>query len=180
MPNIIDSTFFDGTEISIPNTTQPSILESLNGFIDKYEKECLIKLLGYPLYVAFIENMADQRMVDLLEGVDYQLNGKLTNWQGLVHDTNLSLIASYIYWFYQKSNATHTTGLGTAKMNIAAAISVSPAEKMLSAWNWMNSEVMSMVLFLRNQKIDNVRVYPEFDWMQDIKTRNQFRSISII
>lgn len=180
MANIIDSSFFDGTELSIANTSQENVLEQLNGFITKYEKECLVKLLGYPLYVAFIDNMADQRMVDLLEGVQYTLNGKLAEWQGLVHDTNLSLIANYIYWFHQKYNATHTTGSATAKVNPASSISVSPGEKMLSAWSWMSSEVMSLVLFLRNQKTDGVITYPEFDWLQQCKTKNIFRPVTLL
>lgn len=180
MANIIDSSFFNGTEISIPNTSQANVLEQLNGFITKYEKECLVKILGYPLYVAFIENRADQRMVDLLEGVRYQLNGKLAEWQGLVHDTNISLIANYIYWFFQASNATHSTGTATAKVNPSASISVSPGEKMLSAWSWMSSEVSSLILFLRNQKLDGVRVYPEFDWLQESKTKNIFRPVTLL
>lgn len=178
MPNLIGPTFFVG-ELSIPNTEQEPVLENLNYFIKKYEKECLIGLLGYSLYKLTLAATPEQRIADLLDGVEYELNGKLTEWEGLVHD-DYSLIANYIYWFYMKNAATHSTGVATAKVNPAASVSVSPAEKMLNAWNSMSDSVNQMILFLRNRKEDGVLVYPEFDTNQLVLTKNSFRKITLL
>lgn len=53
MPTIIDETFFVG-DISIQNTGSESVKLKISEFIDQYYKECLIGILGYPLYKALI------------------------------------------------------------------------------------------------------------------------------
>jgi hypothetical protein len=181
MPNLISSAFFVG-ELSIPNLQQESVSENLAYFITKYEKECLIGTLGYHLYKLTLvpRDSMEQRIKDLLDGVEYKLNGKLTKWEGLVHG-DYSLIANYIYWFFMKNNATHTTGVATTKSNAAASISVSPAEKMVAAWNDMSDRINQMILFLRNKKNESgVLVYPEFDNNQIILTKNSFRKITLL
>lgn len=181
MPNLISASFFVG-ELSIPNLQQESVSENLAYFITKYEKECLVGALGYPLYKLLQASKGDmeQRIKDLLDGVEYELNGKLTKWEGIVHG-DYSFVANYIYWFFQKSNATHTTGVATTKQNAAAGISVSPAEKMLAAWNSMSDSINQMILFLRNKKTeDGNLVYPEFDLTQMVLTKNSFRKITLL
>lgn len=176
MPNLISSSFFVG-EISIPNLQQETVSENLSYFITKYEKKCLIGALGYPLYklVTGAREGMEQRIKDLLDGIEYELNGKLTKWDGIIHG-DYSFVANYIYWYFMKNNATHTTGVATTKSNAAASISVSPAEKMLNAWNSMADDVSQMILFLRNKKTESGQlVYPEFDTNQLVLTKNSFR-----
>lgn len=181
MPNLINSSFFVG-ELSIPNLQQETVSENLDYFITKYEKECLVGALGYPLYklLQASEGAMEQRIKDLLDGVEYELNGKLTKWEGIKHG-DYSFVANYIYWFFMKNNATHTTGVATTKQNAAASISVSPAEKMIAAWNSMADSVNQMILFLRNRKNeDGTLVYPEFDINQLVLTKNSFRKITLL
>ena len=174
MNYIINQSFFV-RDIVVPNSNTTPIVERLNLFISKYEKECLLKILGYPLYKVF-ETESSQRMTDLLYGSEYtDVNGDLQLYQGLVHDENDSLIANYIYYFFQQNSATVSTGISTVKMNAEAGTSVSPEEKMVFAWNYFSSEVQSMCSFLWSKKDD----YPEFSAHQLAKTIDLSRPINI-
>ena len=176
--SLINSSFFI-RDINLVNTTKPEVLERITSFIRKYEPECLQKILGYPLYKLFLTE-SSARMTDLLYGADYiDELGNLEKWQGLVHDTDISLIADYIYYFIQEADAKKTTGVSTAAMKTAAAESVSPMDKMINAWNFFSSETKSMISFLWMQKnISNERVYPEFTAHQYLKTKNLSRPIN--
>lgn len=176
MPNIVNQSFFIG-DIYIPNLHNSADLARINSFIVKYEPECLILILGYPLYRLFnTEN--SQRMTDLLNGAIFtDGEGVDRNWLGLKHDTTVSLIADYIYFNYQKWQATQTTQKGTAIKTPEAGIAVSPGDKMQNAWNFFSTEVYNMTHFLWMKKIDGVRVYPEFTYYQFLETRRVTRKI---
>src|SRR5258708_7552534 len=101
MPNIIDSSFFVG-ELNVPNSEQSAVLERLNLFISKYEFQCLNGILGYELYKALTNSPTDERMVDLLDGKEFTSNcGVKSKWIGLKHDTNQSLIANFVYYYWK-------------------------------------------------------------------------------
>lgn len=169
--NIVNQSFFIG-EINIPNTGNAAIFNNLNNFIAKYEPECLLKILGYPLYKK-LENESSQRMTDLLTGAEYtDQQGNLQKWQGIKHDTTISLVANYIYFFFQRSAATLTTGVSTSVSNTEGGVSVSPQEKMVEAWNFFSDEVASMLLFLWNKNQGASPVYPEFSIHQMCITKN--------
>lgn len=173
MSYIINQSFFV-RDIVVPNSNTPPVLERLNLFIAKYEKECLLKILGYPLYKVF-GTESSQRMTDLLHGAEYtDLNGDLQLYEGLVHDENDSLIANYIYYYFQQNSATLSTGISTVKMSAEAGTSVSPEEKMIFAWNYFSSEVQSMCYFLWSKRED----YPEFTAHQLSRTLDLSRPIN--
>lgn len=180
MPALITPSFFIG-EINVPNTGKADVLEKLNIFIGKYEPECLLRIMGYPLYKAFLaeDHTIAGRMKDLLYGTEFSVNGNLYFWQGIIHN-NLSLIANYIYWFLERSNATQTTGVATVIPKGASAMVTSPDEKMVAAWNFFSSEINGMIFFLRNKK-DNagILVYPEFTSYQAVLTDNLSRKTNI-
>lgn len=166
-------------DITIPNTATPAIIERVNAFIVKFEKECLIDILGYELYKAFTtEDSA--RMTALLSGQEYtDSNDELQKWQGLVHDTNRSLLAYYIYWKFQEASATQTTGVSTGAMKTQAGVSVSPAEKMVSAFNCFSNETNDLLSFLRIKNLESTPVYPEFTYRQAVLTANFSRPVNI-
>lgn len=181
---LINSSFFV-RELSIPNLNTvtsggTAIKERLDSFIAKYEPRCLLEILGYELLKAYNAAPTSQRMKDLKDGVEYtDENGDLKKWQGLVHDTDISLIANYVYFFFQDSSATQTTGVSTSANKTEAGISVSPQDKMIFAWNFFSQETSSMISFLWNQKdVDGVRVYPEFKWNQAMETKRISRTIN--
>jgi hypothetical protein len=93
--SLIDISYFVG-QLHIPNTEQESVAQRVNWTIQKYEQEFLRRLLGYPLYKAFVSNLQvvapavpDQRMLDILYGKEYtNLQGYLTKWRGLIVTDN--------------------------------------------------------------------------------------------
>lgn len=175
---IVNQTFFV-RDIVLPNLDHTSELGRINYFIAKYEPECLCKIMGYPLYKVFgTEN--SQRMTDLLDGAEYVDGvGVTQKWQGLKHDTNISLIANYIYFYFQESNKQQTTGTGTSTNTPTAGVASSPADKMEKAWNFFSEEVYKMSAFLWLKKDGNgVRVYPEFTYHQFLETKRISRKIN--
>lgn len=84
---LIDTSYFEA-ELSIGQITSPAVAANMNLFIEKYEEEYLLNLLGYPLYKAFIDGLAgspiDQRWLDILNGTDYTYGGYLRKWDGLL------------------------------------------------------------------------------------------------
>lgn len=93
--SFIDASYFVGN-INIPNTGEQSVAERLTLFINKYEPQFLRKLLGYPLYKAFVAGMAvpppatpDQRFLNILYGTEYtDYQGRLQMWKGLIVTDN--------------------------------------------------------------------------------------------
>lgn len=180
MPNIVNQSFFI-EDLELPNLTHTADLERLNNFIIKREPDCLLKILGYPLYKLFLSE-SSQRMTDLLDGTEYtDGEGTLRNWQGIKHDTTMSLIASYVYFYYMEANKAKMTGVGVATAKPEAGFSTSPADKMAKAWNYFSSETFDMTCFLWLKKDGSgVRVYPEFSYHQFCETRRISRKIDSI
>ena len=178
---LINPSFFI-VDITVPNVGNAAILERLNSFINQYEQECLVNILGYDLYKSYKADATTPRMVDLISGAEYtDYYGNLKKWNGLVQTVvepvvysagppevqavvgqYKSLIANYIYYFFQQQSMTQTTGISTAAMKSEAGVSVSPADKMIYAWNSFSQDVANMVSFLRSKS----DVYPEFtEWV---------------
>jgi hypothetical protein len=106
-----DITYYTGDiQLSITET----LTVEFNSFIEKKEKELLIKLLGYDLYKAFTEALSgspDQKWTDLRDGKDYQVtdengNSVYVEWVGLQNDEKKSFLAYFIYYEWIKSTQT--------------------------------------------------------------------------
>jgi hypothetical protein len=105
--SLIDISYFVGDINNIPNTDQVAVQQRVNYCIQKYEQEFLRKLLGYPLYKAFVASLQvvapavpEQRMLDILYGKEYtNLQGYLTQWRGLIMTDNpvFNLAGEFIY-----------------------------------------------------------------------------------
>lgn len=90
--SLTNSSYFIG-ERSIPNTQDAAIAAALDTFIRKYEKDYLIKSLGYELFKVFIAGLQEvspeQRFIDLLFGKEFTgTDGRLNKWEGLVSVTS--------------------------------------------------------------------------------------------
>lgn len=163
----IDWTYFI-RDITIPNIDASNaknapMLERLNSFILKYVPQCLTSILGYNLYKVLL-NESSQRVTDLVYGVEYvDYKGNTQFWQGLVQPPpRISLLANYVYWFFQESAAQQTTGTNTIVPKAEAGRIVSPIFKMTDAWNFFSDETKDMVYFLWSQNKLTPKVYPEF------------------
>ena len=136
--SFIDSTYFTG-EIAVPGASSET---GLTQAITQYEKEILIKLLGYKLYSLLIADLSNgapvtQKYIDLVNGKEFTLtfNGSdyLVEWQGLG-----SLIAYYVFYRYVERNITSFYGTGVSQSNVQEGWQrVSPESKMINAWERM-------------------------------------------
>lgn len=104
--------------------------QTLEWFIARYEGEFLVKLLGLPLYEAWIGGLAAespaQIWLDLKDRIFRTVGG-----------INLSPAANYVYWFAMEQAVSDTTMTGEKKQKGTFSDNVSPARKMVSAWNGM-------------------------------------------
>jgi hypothetical protein len=163
--SLIDASYFYGN-LNIAQLNQKSVTDSLQYFIDMYEREFLTKVLGLQLYDAFILGMAATPPVDakwqwLMDGGNYTgYNGYPKFWVGFYNNANYSPIACYIYYHYMRDLQTQSMGAGEAKATVQNAISASVSQKCADAWNLMGSQVENLFEYLN---INNDALYPE--WM---------------
>ena len=139
----IDSTYFTG-ELAVPNAANETALTQA---ITQYEKEILIKLLGYKLYSLLVADLVNnepvtQIYIDLVNGVEFThaYNGVdyLLKWEGLINSGKISLLAYYVYYKYVERNITTFYGTSVSMANTQEGWSrVSPEEKMINAWERM-------------------------------------------
>lgn len=124
---------------------------SLDYFIQEYEREFLIKLLGIRLYDAFVAGMSGQ-----------DDKGK---WEALRDEIfhvgdpfPTSPAANYVYFQLVRNGITTTTMKGEVAPEQDYAKTSSPGNKLVMAWNAM----VSMVGPIRKFILDNEQDYGEW------------------
>lgn len=156
---IIDNTYFKN-EIYIPHA-KPSVNDEvvavdieLVSFINEYERDCLIKCLGFSLFNEFLAVLDSTKPNGLVDGVNAKwndlLNGKTyansagvqVAWRGIRFKSSkaegakpdVSFLANYIYWFYEQERETSNSGIGHVKEKSKNAENVSASAKVIKAW----------------------------------------------
>lgn len=137
---------FVGTAL-VPNAKDENIpLEGFAGnptelklFIDDYEPEALITVLGFDLYQEFIANLdpdtgeplpgADQKWTDLL-------NGK-GRYRGIK-----KMIVHYVFFNFYNNDTSHYSGVGTVKENPKGATPYDVKEKAVKSWRIFRKEAV--------------------------------------
>lgn len=176
MANLIDASFFVA-EIDIPNKSKAEVLETVNWFIDKYEPICLQSILGYPLYKAYLAAPTEPRFVALFNGVEYTQNdGVLAKWKGIVQSETESMLAYYIYYFFQKNTAIKQAGIATVIPKAEGSYNISPAEKMVAAYNTFVRTLNEMLIYLTTQTV--AEDYPEFTYDTTRSVIASFRPVN--
>lgn len=163
--SLIDETYFkgrinladisDSTDVVTGNTVN-------NTFIPLYETEYLKRALGYEMYKAFTNALAESpatKWTDLRDGAEYTIGSKTYKWDGLINSDKVSPIANYVYCEYLRAQAIQVRANGTSVNQKQNSTAVSPAQKISSAWQDMNEMNKSLWQFI-NTNIDD---YPEFD-----------------
>lgn len=74
----------------------------------------------------------------------------------------ISPIANYIYFHYQKDNASFTTGSGEKKINQTSAVEVTVGHKMTKAWNQMVRWNTDLINFLQVNRETYLYTYPYY------------------
>jgi len=163
---MIDTSYFI-QDIALPNLDKVS--NSIGTAITRYEKEILVKLLGYELWKEFNDAIEagdpiDQKWLDLRDGADFQLeyNGKTYNlhWNGLDNAEKVSILSYYVYFKFRENTNVITTGIGDQKGKGENSVSVDDYPKMVNAWN----EMVNLYGHIPKEyhgfwSMDNLRVY---------------------
>jgi hypothetical protein len=139
---IITPEIFEG-EINIGQVEQEARKAQVQWFINKYEPLFLAKLLG--------KELADE----LLSA--YALNPHDEKWDVLADRVRM-LIAYYVYFFFQKNDATLSAGAGEAKTEVENGARVNNEYKILNAWN----EMVEMTLKFREWMDQARHLYPAY------------------
>jgi hypothetical protein len=147
---IINPTYFVKGELFIPNSTNgnagnnSSIQNDLDSTIAKYERELLLNALGVTLYNALkgqtflngiINDAAEVKWKDLVNGKTYTKDSLEFIWDGLKGYEGSSLIAYYIYCKYLENDEVTYSTTGMSNESVTNADKVSYTPKYVKAWN---------------------------------------------
>lgn len=168
MSSIIDYTYFKG-DINIPNVAPGKEgANNLDLHINTYESEFLTEFFGYRMYADLLSNISSNPAsgiwFDLWKGADFvDSNGLANYWTGLVGDTigenyKFSPIANYVYWHRMRQRSSQTVGIGEVVSLSENSMPISPADKMVRAWNKMVQWNWILHDFILNNKED----YPNY------------------
>ena len=139
--NIITKSYFK-VDIELPKGTY----DVVDDFINTFEPEVLIYLLGYEVYSLLMEYITatppeegEPPVVSpfkaLLEGTEYDVDGHKVKWIGLANDQERSLIAYYVYCEYQRNRVTSSQSAGETVSITENSKPASILAKLFSAWN---------------------------------------------
>lgn len=124
----IDTTYFRA-DLFLPNKGTSSVIESLDSFIERYEKDYIYKLLGPTLGDAFIAGL---QATPPIASQWVALQNKLVD-----STTKTSPIINYVYTFVLLDRMSITTGTGESKSKNENSIPASSIGRQVDAWNQM-------------------------------------------
>jgi len=135
---IIDRTYFDKGIRFIPNHTNQNagatVTDELDNAIDVYSSELLRYALGianFDLLKTALQDLpnADQKLQDLVNGVDYTINSVTYRYGGLKE-----IIADFVYCrYFENDNETYTT-TGVVQATAENAVQAAGTPKYIRVW----------------------------------------------
>ena len=144
MAQLIDYTYFSGP-ISLPASALSGDFADIDDFIEKYEKEALIDLLGNTLYIELKAEIDatpqtfttkwDRLVNGYAYTEDYAGDEHTVSWNGLVNTEKESLLAYYIYFKYVKFHVSHTASIGEVLLKGENSDRHQLNLKLVNAWN---------------------------------------------
>jgi hypothetical protein len=161
---IIDTTYFVG-KLNLPQTGNTEGTAIVDGFIQQYEPELLLKALGPGLFQAFTDEVygsgsgdIEQRFLDLLDGVSFSYNNTPFRWVGFRNTAKRSPIANYVYYKFLEDLVNSVALTGVVESMTDNNRNVSHNYKMVEAWNDQVYLLNHLWAFLYTNKA----VYPEW------------------
>jgi hypothetical protein len=153
--NLIDRTYFVN-DINLPASALQGTPAPVEAYIERYEKEVLINLLGYDLYkllkAEIDASTYTAKWDELVNGHEYVISGYTTLWNGLINSDKVSLIAYYIFWNYVRDNLTSLENVGVVASQSENSLKVSPDALLADAWNnYVNLYNEAIMFILANQ-----------------------------
>lgn len=149
---IVDASFFYGPlgieglmASSGADYTQMAIQKGLEQYIERYEMQYLVKLLGRSLAAEFAGYLGRE------EG------DPVAKWDNLLKELvpmpRVSPVANYVYFHFVRNNQTHATSLGVTVTNSDNKIT-SCDSLIIPAWNDMVMMNRDVHLYLESHKED--------------------------
>lgn len=132
----IDETYFTGA-INLPGSVLDGTYSIITQYIEAHEKEVLIDLLGYTLYKELMENedATSGKWYDFINGAEYTVSGYTVKWNGLKNSDKISLLSYITYFHFVRDNVTSTSVIGEVLNTGENATRITPADKLVWAWN---------------------------------------------
>lgn len=145
MANLITADYFI-REVNLPGNVLSGTLANITPYIEQYEREVLIDLLGYPLYKSLLVGIAagspdygSVRWKRLITGHEYDITYQgvdtQVKWNGLINDEKRSLLAYFIFYYYLKDHTTFTSNRGELAGLSENAVPFNPAQRLVKSWN---------------------------------------------
>lgn len=151
---IIDKSYFKGGKLFIPNITSnasvtgnvPTASASIESYIARYEEDLLLHALGLENYEALkaaletdalLEDPANEKWKDLVNGKTYTFEDTQVKWPGLrttEGELKTSLIADYVFYHYLIDDFQHYSTVGIQKEKAKNAEPQSPNLKLTQVW----------------------------------------------
>ena len=155
---LIDSTYFTN-DINL----NAGAYSDLTQYIDKFEKEVLIGLLGYTLYTEMMAAYAalpgtplPEKWDRLINGYTYDYNGVTIRWNGLINTDKVSFIAYYVYCQYLKAKQFTPAQAGTVQPKNENSVVVDGIANHTAGWNRFVTEYYNCWQFLFQYETDYV------------------------
>ena len=171
----LDKTYFQG-DLYLPNLgikdctasndgANPSGVElmiqsvgenTLDWFVEKYEREFLVRLLGKPLYDAFVAGMKEESQDDRwmkLKDVIYEKSGSFS----------FSPAANYVFYWISRRGRTQTSINGEVRGEEDHVKIAWDADKLVKAWNDMLPMIDVVYDFIENNRADYEDYLADFD-----------------
>lgn len=171
---IIDETYFRG-EINIPQLSQPAVLEKLELFITKYETKFLVQAFGLELFSLILVYLAtpdgdpiEERIRDIVEGVEFSYDEELQIWGGLRNTEKQSPVANFIFYHYVLDAITFLSQVGEAGSVAENSQKVSSDDRLV----FVNNEMVQMMESLK--KLMRSGDYPEYKPKVNFEIINRF------
>lgn len=132
-----DSTYYIN-EINIP----ASGFSDLQQYIDRYEKNVLVGLLGYTLYAEMMSAYAASPSTPLptkwdrlINGYTYTYGGQTIRWNGLINSDKVSFLSYYVYCQYLKAKQASKSNAGVTQPNNENSVVVDGIAQFSNSWN---------------------------------------------
>jgi hypothetical protein len=137
---ILTPDIFEG-EITIGQLDNVDVAARLQWFVEKYEPLYLRRLLGREL-AGMLSSEIENETHD-------------AKWDDLANELK-SMLANYVYYYYQTDNETTSAGVGEVETEAENAVKTTVIYKTVKAWNDMVKQNLDFRMW-----IDRT-VYPEY------------------
>lgn len=161
---MIDKTYFQKRLTAIPNLNESNIEVQLNNYLDIYDEQYRVNVLGQELSDEFTagleEAVIDAKWLALRDGANFEYDGIKYQWKGFLRSTKESPIANYVMWHIVRDSNDELTGIGVVKSTGENSKVLSPVSRMVNIYNKMVAENRILEKFILANESDYTSYCP--------------------